>query len=134
MTFVLAWRTAGGGTAHARDQNASRHPQFNSIGTCFVLGLTLSPTFIYDSNTLNMLARLSPLHILRLSRCQRRVLYHVRRFSGMSNSGLATTQIEVREAVQKICQEFPDEYWTEKDRYVTCFHIEPLSISHKCVR
>ena len=40
-----------------------------------------------------------------------------RSFSGMSVSGLSATQIEVRESVQKVCQLFPDEYWTEKDRW-----------------
>ncbi|KAH8110402.1 acyl-CoA dehydrogenase NM domain-like protein [Phellopilus nigrolimitatus] len=34
----------------------------------------------------------------------------------MSTSGLTTTQMEIRESIQKICQAFPDEYWAEKDR------------------
>lgn len=37
-------------------------------------------------------------------------------FSGMSNDGLTESQIDVREAIGKICEEFPDEYWAEKDQ------------------
>ncbi|EJD08374.1 acyl-CoA dehydrogenase NM domain-like protein [Fomitiporia mediterranea MF3/22] len=33
----------------------------------------------------------------------------------MSTSGLSPTQIEIRESIQKICKQFPDEYWAEKD-------------------
>ena len=39
-----------------------------------------------------------------------------RYFSGMSTSGLSVTQIDIRNSVYKICDQFPDEYWTEKDR------------------
>ncbi|KAL8278380.1 hypothetical protein RQP46_009272 [Phenoliferia psychrophenolica] len=34
----------------------------------------------------------------------------------MSNAGLTESQIDVREAIAKICEEFPDEYWAEKDQ------------------
>jgi acyl-CoA dehydrogenase len=33
----------------------------------------------------------------------------------METSGFTETQLQVREAVFKICEEFPDEYWAEKD-------------------
>ena len=37
-------------------------------------------------------------------------------FSGMSNEGLTESQIDVRTSIAKICEEFPDEYWAEKDQ------------------
>ncbi|OCB88829.1 acyl-CoA dehydrogenase NM domain-like protein [Sanghuangporus baumii] len=40
----------------------------------------------------------------------------IRAFSGMSSSGLSQAQTEVRDSIQKICENFPDEYWSEKDR------------------
>ncbi|TDL15477.1 acyl-CoA dehydrogenase NM domain-like protein [Rickenella mellea] len=33
----------------------------------------------------------------------------------MSTTGLTQSQIDIREGVQKICAQFPDEYWAEKD-------------------
>ncbi|PWN46502.1 acyl-CoA dehydrogenase NM domain-like protein [Violaceomyces palustris] len=34
----------------------------------------------------------------------------------MSSQGLSETQVEVREAISKICQRFDDDYWMEKDQ------------------
>ena len=34
----------------------------------------------------------------------------------MELSGFSETQLDVREAISKICLDFPDEYWAEHDR------------------
>lgn len=34
----------------------------------------------------------------------------------MEMNGFSETQLDVREAVGKICEEFPDEYWAERDK------------------
>ena len=37
-------------------------------------------------------------------------------YNGMSEVGLTESQIEVKRSINKICKEFPDEYWAEKDQ------------------
>lgn len=73
---------------------------------------------------LTCMAPTQTLSRLKLSRIRWHPWPVKRHFSGMSTSGLSTTQIVVRESIQKICSEFPDEYWSEKDRFGlrTCFH------------
>lgn len=50
------------------------------------------------------------------------------RYTRMSNDGLTESQIAVRVSVGKICEEFPDEFWMEKDQCVS-FSFSLLVVS-----
>lgn len=129
--LVLALAAGASSEPHfARDLIRRADHEFSCLRNLFRLLTTLSPTFNSDSNTLLMKAPLSPLRMLAASRCQANAQRCVRWFSGMSISGLSSSQVEVRNAVQKMCQAFPDEYWSEKDRYVKKIHLVSLLTSH----
>ncbi|KAM0745970.1 acyl-CoA dehydrogenase [Meredithblackwellia eburnea MCA 4105] len=55
-------------------------------------------------------------HATRRSFATAKIQPRLSSYSGMSTDGLTESQIEVRESIAKICQEFPDEYWMEKDQ------------------